>query len=128
MLSDDRAGSILVVDDDEDLRETLVDLLEAEGYAVAQASDGAAALDLLRHGLRPQVILLDLMMPRMDGETFCKVWHEDDALSPIPVILLSAEPSIAAKAASCGASGFVQKPLEPERLFRAIEPFAAHRT
>ena len=61
---------ILVVDDDRDIRESLRELLAEAGYAVAVAENGRVALERLRAGLRPGVILLDLMMPIMDGMTF----------------------------------------------------------
>jgi CheY-like chemotaxis protein len=127
MLSDRHTDPILVVDDDDDLREGLVDILEREGFEVAEASDGAAALALLRRGLRPKFILLDLMMPVMDGESFCKAWQADASISSIPVIILSAEPAIATKAEDCRATAFIPKPFEREKLFQTIEQVVPRR-
>jgi CheY-like chemotaxis protein len=81
---------ILVVDDDGAIRTSLGAMLEDEGYETALASDGRAALGLLRGGLRPTAILLDLMMPVMDGWDFRADQLRDPTLSDIPVIVLSA--------------------------------------
>jgi CheY-like chemotaxis protein len=124
MLLEGHLDPILVVDDDDDLRQGVVGLLEGRGYAVAEAGDGAAALALLRRGLRPALVLLDLVMPIMDGESFCRIWQADASLSSIPVVIVSAEPTIALKAAACRANGFIAKPLEPHTLFEAIAQFA----
>ena len=63
----DERVAVLVVDDDPDIRETLRDVIEMEGFAVVTAADGREAMDRLRMGLRPSLIVLDLMMPRMSG-------------------------------------------------------------
>src|SRR5215831_5050610 len=81
---------ILIVEDDSDLRDSLQLLLEAYGYAVATAFDGQDALDQLLDGLEPALIVLDLMMPRMDGWTLCRKMRKSPALAAIPVILCSA--------------------------------------
>jgi CheY-like chemotaxis protein len=81
---------ILIVEDDRDLRETLGDALRLEGYAVVCVEHGAAALRHLGTGARPCVILLDLMMPVMDGWTFRKEILKDDALAAIPVVVMTA--------------------------------------
>lgn len=84
---------VMVVDDDETLRETLSDFLGDDGYAPMLASDGAMALSLLRApgAPRPRLIILDLHMPGMDGWTFREVLQRDEALSAIPVVVLTAE-------------------------------------
>jgi CheY-like chemotaxis protein len=84
------APMVLIVDDEADLVSGLSELLESEGYRVATAMDGLEALDQLRRGLRPTVILLDLMMPRMDGWDFRQEQLKDDDLKEIPVIVLTA--------------------------------------
>ena len=85
----DRSGRVLVVDDDALIRDTLATALGDEGYAVRVAPDGRAALDTMGHW-RPDVIVLDLMMPVMDGWEFLEQQSRDDALIHIPVIVVTA--------------------------------------
>jgi CheY-like chemotaxis protein len=80
---------VLVVDDDADIRDLLADALEAEGYAAVSARHGAEALERIRQ-LRPDLIVLDLMMPVMDGRSFLAAKNRDPALSGIPVIAMTA--------------------------------------
>jgi len=82
--------TVLVIEDDPDVRNALTELLTGEGYEVTPASDGGEALDVLRAGLRPSVILLDLMMPKVDGWDFRRAQLEDPALADLPVVLLTA--------------------------------------
>ena len=81
---------ILLVDDDGDLREGVAEALEASGHAVVRAANGKEALAALRDGELPGVILLDLLMPVMNGWQFCKQQKGDPALARIPVIAMSA--------------------------------------
>lgn len=81
---------VLVVEDEEDIREAVVLILESEGYTVSGAEHGAAALAQLRAGLKPCVILLDLAMPVMDGWTFCEETDKDPALAALPIVVVSA--------------------------------------
>ena len=83
-------NTVLIVDDDLPVRTALKELFETEGYAVALAANGRAALNHLRKGLRPSVILLDLMMPVMDGWDFRNEQLADPALKDIPVVILTA--------------------------------------
>jgi len=78
------SAPVLVVEDDRDVRESLVAVLEDAGYRVMSAADGRAALDLLRAGPRPAVILLDLMMPVMDGFEFRAEQVRDPSLADVP--------------------------------------------
>ena len=87
---------VLIVDDDRDIREALGELLADEGFAVEAAWNGAEALKRLRAGLRPNVIILDLMMPVMDGLAFRAVLKETPELARIPVIGVTASPTIEA--------------------------------
>lgn len=82
--------TIMVVDDDPDIRETLCLLLEAEGHVVVCSANGEEALEQLRQGVRPCLILLDLMMPVMDGFQFRTEQQSDAALAPIPVVAITA--------------------------------------
>jgi CheY-like chemotaxis protein len=85
-----RKDPILVVDDDEDIRESLRDLLEEDGFPVLTASHGEEALAKLRTSVRPCLIILDLMMPIMDGYQFHEALKADPALRKLPVLILTA--------------------------------------
>ena len=82
-------SQVLVVDDEVNLREGLVELIAGEGFSVKQAGDGAEAIELLRDGLQPDVVFLDLRMPKLDGLNVLKVIQEEK-LSCGPIIVISA--------------------------------------
>jgi CheY-like chemotaxis protein len=84
-----RAGSVLIVDDDEDHRAVLGEVLQAEGCAVYTAENGKRALEVLEH-LHPDLVVVDLMMPVMNGWDFCAAMERDPELSSIPVVVMSA--------------------------------------
>jgi signal transduction histidine kinase len=115
----ERADSILVVDDDEDIRQTLATLLEAEGYDVNLAVDGADALRALADAPLPDVILLDLAMPRVDGREFRLRQRNDPRLAGIPVIVISAERGMTADPSLVG-SHFLRKPVDFGLVRQAI--------
>jgi CheY-like chemotaxis protein len=112
---------VLVVEDDRDLRDAIVLLLEHEGYDVVFAPDGKAALDLLRQGVVPGAIVLDLMMPVMSGWDFRRHQLADPALASIPVIVLSADPGAARLAGSPGVRDLLWKPVDVESLLGSLE-------
>jgi CheY-like chemotaxis protein len=87
------SGHILVVDDDADLRETLQMLLEEAGFSVTAAANGHAALERLRRGAHPSLILLDLMMPEMNGWQFLEHARRDASLGSIPIVIMTAHKS-----------------------------------
>src|SRR3954447_20349751 len=103
---------ILVADDEADIREYLELILRGAGYDVTSACDGAGALALLASSPPPTVILLDLMMPRMDGRTFLDVLGADPVLSAIPVVVISAAPY----PIPSGARAALVKPFRTEDL------------
>jgi CheY-like chemotaxis protein len=118
--------TVLVVDDDRDIRDVLTDALEAEGYRVVTASDGHEALNWLRSAAeRPCIILLDLMMPRMDGVQFRTELLNDGALAHIPVVVLSADPSAIVAAKSLSFAGSLRKPVPLEALLAAVHAHCA---
>jgi len=88
-------GPILLIDDNADVREALTQLLRTSGYKVIAARDGAKALQLLHEGLEPRAILLDLMMPKMDGFEFRRRQLADIKLKSIPTIVYSGYPDVA---------------------------------
>jgi signal transduction histidine kinase len=111
--------TLLVVEDDADIREALDGLLSMEGFHVAGCSNGREALEWLRGSPRPDVILLDLMMPVMDGWQFRVAQKEDPELSTIPVLALSADAT--AKAAAIDADAYLRKPVDYETLVDTID-------
>jgi two-component system chemotaxis response regulator CheY len=125
MSAGDDSPLILVVDDDEDIRYAMSDTLEAEGYRVMLAEDGRDALLRLRTGAElPCLILLDLMMPNMDGIEFRGEQQRDPTLSSIPVVLLSADSQVKRKAAALGVAGSMAKPVRMAELLTIIAGFA----
>jgi two-component system chemotaxis response regulator CheY len=123
----DTGPCILVVDDDYDVRQGIAEVLEDEGYLPALASNGAEALQLLREGLRPSLILLDLMMPVMDGETFCRRWRSDGP-ADIPIVIISADAAAKEKSRGCGAAALLRKPVQLQTLLETAERFARGST
>ena len=113
-------GSILVVEDDPDIRDALATVLETEGYDVAKASDGQEALGQLRTSATPSLILLDLYMPVMNGWAFRAEQLRDPKLASIPVVVLSADSRVANRAADLGAAGWVGKPIDFDRLLALV--------
>lgn len=114
----------MVVDDDFDVRAGVAEVLQDEGYTALVAADGAEALEQLHAGARPSLILLDLMMPRMDGEAFCRRWRADPALSDIPVFVLSADANTPARSGECGATGWIRKPVRLDDLLGVVARYA----
>jgi CheY-like chemotaxis protein len=86
------AHTIMLVEDDRDIRDSLADVLTFRGYRVVPAADGLAAWERLRSGLRPAVIVLDMMMPRLDGWSFLELVATVGELAVIPVVVVSAMP------------------------------------
>ena len=109
---------VLIVEDDEDLRDMMAQMLTIEGFQAATAANGREALEYLQHTSKPNLILLDLMMPVMDGWEFRRQQKADPAIAPVPVIVLSAlDPS---RAAGVDAAAFLKKPLDFDRLLELV--------
>ena len=115
--------TVLFVDDDEDLRTMLCLILSAEGYAVASAADGVQALDRLR-GEPPALLLVDLMMPRMNGEELIRKMTEDAALARIPIAIMSGQASVLSAAPVPGVVARLVKPVELDEILSVVQRFA----
>lgn len=120
----DSKPRILVVEDDFDIRDTLAQILEAEGYAVSGAANGAEALQVLANESAPALILLDLMMPVMNGWQFRTEQLKDPALAEIPVVVISADAGVGQKAAAIGAADSLKKPVPLETLLDVVSRYA----
>jgi CheY-like chemotaxis protein len=114
---------VLVVEDDADIRDAMVSILESAGYAVWAASHGAEALAQLQAGNRPCIILLDLMMPVMDGWTFGEEKEKDPSLSQIPIVVVSAVSRHDPRNARMRAVDHLPKPLNIDKLLATVERF-----
>jgi CheY-like chemotaxis protein len=113
---------LLLVEDDRDILEVLRDLLESEGYHVDCAQNGLQALELLKSlSTLPGLILLDLMMPVMDGFEFRQKQKEDPRFSKIPLIVMSADGQSEARWEKSGIKGFLKKPLDLLGVLSTIE-------
>ncbi len=114
------SGPILVVDDDPDIRELLELVLAMRGYDVLSARDGADALEKLESGPRPALVLLDLMLPHVDGYQVVRAMKSNPALAPIPVVIVSGDQAARDKARKGGADACLLKPVELEELVRVV--------
>ena len=107
---------VLILDDDNDIREAIRDLLEVEGYHTADARDGRAGLAYLRAHPPPGVILLDWNMAPVSGAEFMAEFSRDGSLADIPVVLLTADVRAEPKARAFGLSTRLSKPIDAGRL------------
>jgi CheY-like chemotaxis protein len=114
---------VLIVEDDADLREMMAQLLQLEGYRAETVANGRDALHYLSAGDRPDVILLDLMMPVMDGWEFRRRQVQDPSIARVPVVVLSALDQ--ARAFDLGGTAFLKKPLDFDRLLELVRRFCA---
>lgn len=114
--------TILVVEDDADIRDSLADVLESEGYRVGTAANGREGLDRLQHMGRPCLILLDLMMPVMSGGEFLSVLRRSQLHASLPVVVVSAWPKDAHRLGDA-AQAFVRKPVALDSLLAIVGRF-----
>jgi CheY-like chemotaxis protein len=108
----------LVVEDDPDIRTTLCFALQIEGYRAASAANGLEALQILAKGLNPCLILLDLMMPVMNGREFLDALHQSAPLRGLPVVLVTA---FGEQARELKVQGLIHKPLNLDALFEVVK-------
>jgi CheY-like chemotaxis protein len=110
--------SVLIVDDDEDIRDTLKELCEDEGYDVATAANGAEAMHHLEGTILPCVVILDLIMPVMTGNAVFAQMQQDPRLVKVPVIVSTSDPSRAPSGVL-----IMKKPIDLDRLLGAIRRY-----
>jgi CheY-like chemotaxis protein len=111
---------VLLVDDDDDLREALCDVLAFGGYDVTGAANGPAAITWIAAHGAPDLILVDLMMPGMGGAELKARLDRDPALKAVPVLVISGDTRLAEQAAAMGAVGWISKPTPMDSLLRTV--------
>jgi DNA-binding response OmpR family regulator len=115
------ATKVLVVDDEEDYRVIMLDVLTAAGLEVQSVADGLEGLAALKNYL-PDIILVDWMMPKLDGEKFCRAVRQDPRLRNIPIVMLTVKQTAdeELEALNFGVDDFIVKPFKPEELLARI--------
>ena len=117
----DARKTVLIIDDDHFIREAIGEILELEGFKVWHAENGKVALEILARGKKPAVVLLDLRMPVMNGHEFLKIVQQDEELSPIPVVAISANiESYEMK----GVRSFLPKPINLDELLKQTHEYS----
>lgn len=111
---------VLIVEDNDEVREVLAEMLGAEGAEVASAADGAEGFARLNAFPRPCLVLLDFKMPVMDGIEFLRRRNADPELARIPVIMLTGTSELAGRETELNFQGFVRKPFDPDLLMEAV--------
>lgn len=115
------AKTVLVVEDDESIRESILELLSSEGYTVQEACNGQVAMDWLdATPILPDLILLDLMMPVMDGFVFCERKAQVPRYGHIPTIVMSADGNVKRKQTQTGATAYMRKPVDIDDLLQQV--------
>lgn len=119
-----KKSKILVIDDDPDAVETMTAILETRDYEVVTALSGLEGITKAREE-KPDLIIMDVMMPKLDGFTICKMIKDNEQIKNIPVILLTGKGLVGdvEKGFAAGASDYMIKPIDWERLFVKIEKF-----
>jgi CheY-like chemotaxis protein len=114
-------STILVVDDDDNLREAVSDALEDDGYTVVRAENGAVAIEALRRGPTPCLMVLDLMMPVLSGWEVLEIVRDDASLARMPIVVMSAMTAPAV-------DGWVSKPVNLTTLLATVRGFCPRPT
>ncbi len=120
--SDNLCQSVLIVDDDADIRTAIADVLEIEGHHTLEASNGKEALEILAKNEKPCLVLLDMMMPVMNGREFLDVVIASSNLRPLPVVIVSAHATVAE---TSGAVGFLKKPVNIDSIIKVAAQYCS---
>ena len=122
----ERSKKILTVDDDEDIRNSLRDMLEFEGFQTVWAKNGQVAIDYLMavadHEL-PDLVLLDYMMPVMNGRDFCQAKSKIPRLAHIPVVMMTASGNLIKVMDNCDSEGYMSKPMDLNTVVKMVKHF-----
>lgn len=123
-VTENTAGGIFVIEDDEQIARMLGDLLEDEGYYVRLGSNGSALTAAL--AAPPELFLLDVMMPGIDGIEFCRRLRDDPATVHVPVIFITAAPTdvLAPRLSTISYEGLISKPFAIDDLLRVVQRYA----
>jgi DNA-binding response OmpR family regulator len=114
-----REPRVLVVEDDQSLRDVITEALQEDGYLVDSAKNGQAGLELARHS-PPDLVILDLMMPQMNGEQFCSAVRQIERLASVPIIVVSAARAADDIGLRLGATASLRKPFDLFELTRHV--------
>jgi len=125
-MTEQALSTVLVVEDDPAIREYIAFVLDDAGYAQAWAANGQEALAYLRSHPAPVLILLDLMMPIMDGRAFRAEQQRDPALAGIPVVMLTASTNGDTSARELGVAGYIPKPMLPDQIVATVARYRAN--
>lgn len=117
--------TILIIEDDEYIRDSLAELLETEGYTVNVAFNGEEGMNALRTQGKPSLILLDLMMPIKDGFQFREEQLQDPSFSQIPVVIMSAHGNIKENRERTGALAYLKKPIDIDEVLKTVEKYVS---
>jgi CheY-like chemotaxis protein len=115
-----KVGPVIIIEDDDEIRESMRDALETEGYSVAVFRNGREAINGLQGHIKPCLILLDLMMPVMDGWEFMEAWKNlPGTYASTPVFIISAVAD-QQKVKAAGAAGYIKKPMDLDILLQMV--------
>ena len=113
-------GTILIIEDDQDLRESMKDALELEGYKVQTAANGKEGLSAIKNIPKTCLIMVDMLMPIMGGREFIDTLKQDLELAQVPILVVS---SVATKENTNGAIGFIKKPADLNTILQMIQTY-----
>jgi CheY-like chemotaxis protein len=118
-----KKGPLLLIEDDQAIQESLAWVLEHEGYTVHSAGHGKEGLAYLKRSISPSVILLDIMMPVMDGFAFRHILQQDPVYASIPLIVMSADKQLGINLPQTEHEYFLNKPLNLDKLLKIVAQY-----
>lgn len=117
-----RKRKIIVVDDDDGILDAFEEMLDSAGYDVETSANGKIFNKLTKDNL-PNLIILDVLLSGQDGRDICRELKNNDITKPVPIIMISAEPTAAVGVKKCGANDFIAKPFEMKYLLARVEKY-----